>query len=736
MSGFEKFDPIAYLQKSDEELSPLSPAQKSEKTPRTRLDDKEELRRDEKSENALAALAALATGKSQKTLTMGSDTEEHDGVNEHFYAEEEQVGEKEVGKERPGEEQFDDEHASAEKRQLPPAKVANAAKADGGIAEPALPIAEPEREAPLGLIQAGPAPVAYRLITEHEKAARALGELSDSYLVGLDTETTGLDLIRDRVRLVQIAVGSGEPVLLIDCFRVPLDGLKEQLGRLRVIAHNAVFDWGMLATAKVRLQQSPECTQLLNHSFTGEMESLATLAQRHLGIVLPKELQHADWSGELTEEKLQYAARDAAPLLPLARQLRSEAENRGALRVYELMRGAQAAVVKMELTGISFDADRHRLLLLEAGRAQNTALWELRRLKLSRPSSVQATVAWLERFGVDGSWPRTKKGQLRTDAATLRYLAHSLTTEGREAVERLLQFRDSTKLLSTYGTKFAGHVHPDTGRIHAEFLLAGTRTGRMSCQRPNLQQIPRDPAFRACFRAPEGRSMVVADYNQIELRVAAILTREPRLLEAYRSGVDVHRETAARLLKKGVEDVTKDERQLAKAVNFGLLYGQGPGGLTRYAAAEFDVHLPVAEARRLRNAWFAAYPFLRTWQGRQVEEGRRLGQVRTPAGRVRSLVDDSSPALAALNTPISGGAAEVMLAALGRLPQALEGLDAVPVLVVHDELVLEVSREDAEEASRRLTALMREAFLEIFPDGPTAGLVEAGIGRTWSEAKK
>src|SRR5206468_8631431 len=122
-----------------------------------------------------------------------------------------------------------------------------------------------------------------------------------------------------------------------------------------------------------------------------------------------------------------------------------------------------------------------------------------------------------------------------------------------------------------------------------------------------------------------------------------------KLLEAYHKGIDVHRETAARLLKKHAEDVTKYERQLAKAVNFGLLYGQGAGGLARYAAAEFDVHLTESEARNYRRVWFESYPFLRGWQDRQASERRRLGQVRTPAGRVRRLDDDLSPALAALN---------------------------------------------------------------------------------------
>jgi DNA polymerase I-like protein with 3'-5' exonuclease and polymerase domains len=204
----------------------------------------------------------------------------------------------------------------------------------------------------------------------------------------------------------------------------------------------------MLAATKVKLRQTPECTLLLNHALTGRMEDLKTLVARELGIDLPKEHQLANWSGDLSGDMLSYAARDAATTLMLAQRLRAIVEEHGALRVYRLMRDAQQAVVEMELAGIGFDADQHRRLLLDAGRKQSAALWELRRCGLEDPNSAKATASWLERFASHSNWPRTKSGQLCTDAATLRYLARLLPAEGHEGVEKLLQYRDSTKLLS------------------------------------------------------------------------------------------------------------------------------------------------------------------------------------------------------------------------------------------------------------------------------------------------
>lgn len=235
--------------------------------------------------------------------------------------------------------------------------------------------------------------------------------------------------------------------------------------------------------------------------------------------------------------------------------------------------------------------------------------------------------------------------------------------------------------------------------------------------------------------------MIIADFSQVELRIVERIANEERLLAAYRAGEDTHRLTAALLLGKNPEDVTKEERQTAKAVNFGLLFGQSAGGLRVYAATSYEVEMTADEAKHYRDTWFDNYPAIRTWHARIKIEARRSRMVQTPAGRARYFTAPNAKDLnayrdtKALNTPVQGGAAEVMLAALDHLMQKLNsaGLDATPIAVVHDEILLETSSEDAEAARVLLEEAMVEGMLDIFPDAPTRGLVEAHIGCSWAE---
>jgi DNA polymerase-1 len=332
------------------------------------------------------------------------------------------------------------------------------------------------------------------------------------------------------------------------------------------------------------------------------------------------------------------------------------------------------------------------------------------------------------------AWPRTDKGkQLSTAADDLKKGAALLPEDkARVILDLLLPFKLVEKQLSTYGNGFAEkHVNPGTGRIHAKFNLAGTVTGRMSCSSPNMQNIPRDPSFRGLFKAPEGRRFAIADYSQMELRVAAILAGEGVLLEAYRKGEDTHVKTAAMLL--GKKEVTKEERQLAKAVNFGLLYGQGARGLQAYAASTYGIEMTLVEAGAYKEAWFDAYPAFGRWHRATDRNAKRSLSVRTPVGRERRWEPGGYKMTEAVNTPVQGGAAEAMLAALGRLMPALDGLDAVPVAVVHDEIIVEASEADALEVTRVLEASMVAGMLDVFPNASTHGLVEAHVGTSWAD---
>ena len=267
--------------------------------------------------------------------------------------------------------------------------------------------------------------------------------------------------------------------------------------------------------------------------------------------------------------------------------------------------------------------------------------------------------------------------------------------------------------------------------------MAGTKTGRFSCSNPNLQQIPRDKVFRALFKAPEGKTFVIADYSQMELRVAAIVANESKLLEAYEKGQDTHAITAAMLLNKKAEDVTKQERQLAKAVNFGLLYGQGARGLKNYASSSYGVDISEEEANTYRQAWFNAYPGFALWHKKTAFQSYQSLSITTPLGRKRkftfSKAGDTYTANKAYNMPVQGGAAEVMLAALGRLPNLLSGLDAKPIAVIHDEVIVETSLTNAPRVVKALEDAMVQGMLDVFPNASILGIVEANIASTWAE---
>jgi DNA polymerase-1 len=241
--------------------------------------------------------------------------------------------------------------------------------------------------------------------------------------------------------------------------------------------------------------------------------------------------------------------------------------------------------------------------------------------------------------------------------------------------------------------------------------------------RVNLQNLPRDPRYRKCFAAPPGRVLVKADYSQIELRLAARIANEPRMRAAYERGEDLHALTAKAILGKA--DVTKADRQLAKAVNFGLLYGMGAKGFRVYARSNYVLALTAAEAEAYREKFFAIYPALRKWHQRQPDGAI---ETRTVLGRRRVKVEKFTENL---NTPVQGSGADGLKAALGLLWERRDEVpSAVPVLVVHDEIVVECDEADAGRARDWLVRTMQDG-MRPFAD-PVPVEVEVSIGNTWA----
>ena len=595
--------------------------------------------------------------------------------------------------------------------------------------------------APAGrwLEQAG---VSVRHVADGAQLERALSELAalpdNGGPWGLDIETmplpaftrdskAGLDPWRSVIRLAQVYPG-GDTCYVFDVAALGLSSLAELLQARAMVAHNAVFELKFLlhqGAAPARLG----CTLLMANALRGDRPGLATLAADTLGWRLDKALQVSDWGGALSGAQLDYAALDAVAAWRLARELAPRLKDTGRGRCYALMRDAQRAIAALERAGCPFDTTAHAALLATWQAQAERARGELDSLlNGANPDSPLQLSRWLAANlppDTVATWPKTAGGQLQTDADAMAGLS-------LPALEPLRRYKAAMKLLGTYGDGYAKHISPVTGRIHASFQM-GSAAGRLMCHSPNIQNPPRDPAFRALFAAPAGRCLVVADYSQIELRVAALVSGDDAMLAAYADGLDLHRATAAAVL--GIEPgaVTKAQRQMAKAVNFGLLFGQGAAGLQRYAKSSYGVELTAAEAEKARAAFFKAYPGLSRWQTETRRGAERAGQVRTPGGRVRALAGDRALATSSLNTPIQGGAAECLLAALAALE--LDSLGAQLVNVVHDELVVECDPDRAGAVAAEVERAMVAGFLAIFPDGCTRDLVEAHSGPNWAAAK-
>jgi DNA polymerase-1 len=303
-----------------------------------------------------------------------------------------------------------------------------------------------------------------------------------------------------------------------------------------------------------------------------------------------------------------------------------------------------------------------------------------------------------------------------TDDEALAAVNHPLAALLRE-------YRSAERLVSAYGDEWLSHA--TDSRVFADWNQLGSVAGRTSGSAPNLQQVPRDKRFRRYFRAPPGRVLIKADYFQLQLRIAAKIAGEKAMLAAYARGDDLHTLTARAIT--GRQDVTRDERQVSKAVNFGLLFGLGAKGLRGYARSNYGLELTEEEAGRYRAAFFRAWPDLAAWHRRAGRSSAR--ECRTLAGR-RRLLDDKTPFTHRLNSPVQGTEADGMKAALTLLWQRRgEVPGARPVMLIHDELVVECDAAQADAAKEWVRRAMVDGMADLLDPVPVE--VEVRVGETW-----
>ncbi|HEX5732331.1 MAG TPA: DNA polymerase [Blastocatellia bacterium] len=576
----------------------------------------------------------------------------------------------------------------------------------------------------------------YTLVTTDGALEEAVRHISTHNIIGIDTETTGLDPFQSRVRLLQIA--TPERTFVIDLFQI--DALNHPQLRDLLSApnptkalHNAKFDVKMLLHhfgLELRgIFDTLLASQIIGAGRSEGGHGLAAVTDRHLGETIDKTMQLSNWAGELTAIQYEYAAKDAELMLPLRERLAEKLAERGLAEVAKLEFECVLPVAAMELAGVAIDADCWRRLVADVERAHQALSVELKRelaagipqltlfdepnINLDSPAQIVDT---LNRMGIKVEG--TRSWQLQPLA------------KDHPAVAKLLEYRSVQKSLTSYGLSLLEHIHPATGRIHADFRQIGATGGRMSCSDPNIQQVPHTPEYRNCFRAPEGRKLCIADYSQIELRILADWSQDTALVKALLSGEDLHCVTASQMFAIPLEQVSRDQRAAAKQLNYGIMYGLGAPGL----AARIDC--PNEEADQLIRKYFAAYSgvaaFLREAADRAVTDREN----RTRSGRLISFTFDANDRsqVAATqrlgkNSIIQGSSADIIKRALARLYDALKSLDAQIINCIHDEIVVEVSAAEAGACAAIVEREMVEAAREFISSVPVT--VDIHISDAW-----
>jgi DNA polymerase-1 len=599
----------------------------------------------------------------------------------------------------------------------------------------------------------------YTLVNTAAALERLAKDLAKHKVLAVDTETTGLD---NRVaKLVGLclsaAPGTGYyvPVGHDEGANLPLADVQKALlpvledpARLLVF-HNARYDIPILRRhgllpgnwdAPGKIADTMIAAFLCN---AGSREiSLDDLALRHFGhAMIPieeligKGKNQKSFAETPVDKACEYGAEDADFTLRLWNVLEKDLKDKAQDSLFWTMEMPLLPVLlAMENTGIIVDVKKLKDLSVDMQKEIERLELDIhkhagRAFNIASPQQLQQVL--FTDLGLQ-TGKKTKTGY-STDAGVLERLA-----DEHPIVAAILEYREVTKLRSTYVETLPGLIGPDTGRVHTTYSQVIAATGRLSSINPNLQNIPirteLGRKIRGCFAAAPGKVFLCADYSQIELRMLAHLSGDPALKEAYRQNLDIHARTAAALYGVDEADVTSDMRRAAKVVNFGVLYGMGAHRLAG------QLKIPYAEAKKFIDNYFATYARVDAYITETVTEGRRRGYVETISGRRRPIPEllsdnrvlrENAERIAA-NTPIQGSAADLIKIAMIRIHEKLKNgkLPCVMLLQVHDELVFEVDKEAVEEAAKLVKREMEHAMELSVPL-----IADMGWGPNWLEAK-
>ncbi|MEM5541528.1 DNA polymerase I [Sulfitobacter sp. AS92] len=607
----------------------------------------------------------------------------------------------------------------------------------------------------------------YEQVSDAEALRVWLDRIYEVGYVAVDTETTGLDELTAELVGVSLSVEPGQACYIPlthkasrsdDLFgsddlapgQMPFEEALQLLTpmledpAILKIGQNMKYDGKIFAQLGITVAPIDD-TMLMSYAMHAGLHGhgMDTLSERYLGHT-PLPIKPLLGSGKSAvtfdkvpmEDAVPYAAEDADVTLRLWKLFKPQLHRAEVTKVYEtLERPLVPVLAQMERAGILVDRDT--LSRMSNAFAQKMAgleadIHELAGETFNVGSPAQLGEILFGKMGLDGG-KKGKTGKYSTGADVLEDLA----TE-HDLARRVLDWRQLSKLKSTYTDALQDHVNADTGRVHTCYSIAGAATGRLASTDPNLQNIPirseEGRRIREAFVAPEGKVLVALDYSQIELRILAHIAQIDALKEAFERGDDIHAMTASEMFDVPMDQMTPEIRRNAKAINFGVIYGISGFGLAR------NLRIPRAEAQGFIDRYFERFPGIRTYMDDTKAFAKEHGYVQTLFGRKINTpnIGAKGPqagfaARAAINAPIQGTAADVIRRAMIRMPEAIDDLPATMLLQVHDELLFEVEK-GAEDA---LITAAREVMENA--NDPVVKLdvkltVDAGVGANWADA--
>jgi len=587
----------------------------------------------------------------------------------------------------------------------------------------------------------------YEVIKTPQDLRRAIETLSSQPALGLDTETTDLDPLTSRLRLIQLAAPDKVFIVDLDAFRNGDFSKSEALAPLRrlladprpiKIAHNAKFDAKFikhnLGVDLGGLFDTLLASQLVSAGDIEERHGLEAVANRYLNEAVDKTERLSNWEFELSEAQLEYAARDAAVLLPLREKLIERLRAESLVRVAQLEFECVMTVVDIELAGFYMHKDRW-LDQLGVVEKRRTELAEQLQQVLAEESSQGSLFGGPQRedINLDSHQQLTQalnRLGIPVPDSTRNWKMQPLAAQ-YPVIATLLEYRTVQKALTSYGENMIELINPVTHRLHADFRQIGAPTGRFACTNPNIQQVPHAVEYRRCFSGhPEGRKLVIADYSQIELRILAEFSGDRGFSDAFNSGADLHRVTASQVFNTSLDQVTKEQRDFAKRLNFGVVYGIGA---QRFALM---TGVTTPEAENVLRRYFGTYRGLDTYLKEAANRAVSDRQARTASGRlVRFRYDENDRQQISMtqrngkNTPIQGTSADILKRALKLLKEELAGTSSKIVNIIHDEIVVESDAGEAEAIAEKVERVMCAAGEEYLKSVPVK--VETEIADEW-----